>query len=292
MHYCIAIITLFIYNKFNKLFGGLKMAIKNLGATGHAFKDETFENVANKLKANNIDRIQLTPSKITTEFDWSKNCYTPALANYIKEKLGGIHISSLGCYINMAADGDNEVERFKKNTEFAKFVGADIICTETGRRDTREETRSVENYRRVLDAGKRMAECAEKFGVTVGIEICYPHSIWNVELLEKFLSDINSPNMCCLLDLVGLVDVENIDNQNEVIDSYFDTFRDKIRLVHLKDMDIIDGKKTVVPVGTGKIDFDYLFGKIDENLCATDMIVESVNPEYITNGMEFFKRYL
>lgn len=268
------------------------MAVKNFGATGHAFKDETFERVACNLKYNNIDRIQLTPGKITTEFDWSKNCYTPALANYIKEKLDGIHVSSLGCYINMAADGDAEVERFKKNIEFAKFVGADIICTETGRRDTREETRSAENYRRVLDAGKRMAECAEKFGVTVGIEICYPHSIWNIELFEKFLSDINSPNMCCLLDWVGFLDAENIDKQHEVLDSYINTFRDKIRLVHLKDMDIIDGKKTIVPIGTGKIDFDYLFKKLDENLCMIDMIVESVNSQYILNGMKYFKKYL
>ena len=41
------------------------MAILNLGATGHAFKDETFEKVANNLKSNNIDRIQLTPAKIS-----------------------------------------------------------------------------------------------------------------------------------------------------------------------------------------------------------------------------------
>lgn len=268
------------------------MTIKNLGATGHAFKDETFVKVANNLKSNNIDRIQLTPSKISTEVDWSKNCYTPALANYIKGKLDGIHISSLGCYINMAADGDSEVERFNKNIEFAKFIGADIICTETGKRDTLEETRSEANYRRVVEAGKKMAECAEKFGVTVGIEICYPHSIWNIELFKKFLDEINSPNMCCLFDLVGFLDVENIDNQHELIDMYFDMFRDKIRLIHLKDMDIIDGKKTIVPVGTGKIDFDYMFKKIDENICAIDMIVESVNPEYIVKGIEFFKKYL
>ena len=41
------------------------MAILNLGATGHAFKDETFEKVASNLKSNNIDRIQLTPAKIS-----------------------------------------------------------------------------------------------------------------------------------------------------------------------------------------------------------------------------------
>ena len=268
------------------------MTVKNLGATGHAFKAESFEKVAENLKANNIDRIQLTPGKITTEFDWSKNCYTPALANYIKEKLVGIHISSLGCYINMAADGDSEVERFKKNIEFAKFADADIICTETGRRDTLEETRSADNYRRVLETGKKMAECAEKFGVTVGIEVHNHHSIWNIELLKKFLDEINSPNMCCLLDPVGLLDVENIDRQQELFDVYFDNFRDKIRLVHLKDMDFIDGKKTVVPVGTGKIDFDYLFKKIEENICAIDMIVESVNPEYIINGIKYFQKYL
>lgn len=137
-----------------------------------------------------------------------------------------------------------------------------------------------------------MAECAEKFGVTVGIEICYPHSIWNIESFKKFMDEINSPNMCCLFDLVGFLDAENIDNQHELMDLYFDLFRDKILLVHLKDMDIIDGKKTVVPVGKGKIDFDYMFKKLDENHCAIDMIVEFLNPEYITNDIKYFEKYL
>ncbi len=268
------------------------MTIKKLGATGHAFKAETFGMVADNLKLNNIDRIQFTPSKISTEFDWSKNCYTPALANYIKEKLEGIHISSLGCYINMAADGCDEVEKFKKNIEFAKYINADIICTETGMRATFEETRSEDNFRRVIENGKKMAECAEKFGVTIGIEICYPHSIWNIELFSKFLEEVNSPNMCCLFDLVGMLDVANVDIQHEIVDSYIETFKDKIRLIHLKDMDIVDGKRTIVPVGTGLIDFEYMFKKIDENICAVDMIVESVNQEYVLNGIEFLKKYL
>ncbi|MBQ8812921.1 MAG: sugar phosphate isomerase/epimerase [Lachnospiraceae bacterium] len=267
------------------------MALKHLGATGHAFKDDTFQKVAEKLKRNNIDRIQLTPGKITTEFDWTKNCYTPALANYIREKLEGIHLSSLGCYINMAADGNAEVERFNKNIEFTKYVGADLICTETGKRDTLEETRSAENYHRVLENGKKMAACAEKHGVTIGLEICRPHSIWNIELFKQFLDAIDSPNLCCVFDLVGFLNSENIDQQHELMDLYFDLLRDKIRLVHLKDMDIVDGRKTIVPVGTGRIDFEYLFKKIDENICAVDMIVESVNPEYIMNGLDYFKRY-
>lgn len=268
------------------------MTIKKLGATGHAFKAETFGMVADNLKLNNIDRIQFTPSKISTGFDWSKNCYTPALANYIKEKLEGIHISSLGCYINMASDGCDEVDRFKKNIEFAKYVDADIICTETGMRATLEETRSQENFRRVIENGKKMAECAEKFGVTIGIEICYPHSIWNIELFSKFLEEVNSPNMCCLFDLVGMLDAENVDKQHEIVDSYIETFKDKIRLIHLKDMDIVDVKRKIVPVGTGLIDFEYMFKKIDENICAVDMIVESVNQEYVLNGIEFLKKYL
>ena len=98
--------------------------------------------------------------------------------------------------------------------------------------------------------------------------------------------------MCCLFELVGMLDVENVDIQHEIIDSYIETFKDKIRLIHLKDMDIVDGKKTIVPVGTGLIDFEYMFKKIDENICAVDMIVESVNSEYILNGIDFLKKYL
>lgn len=268
------------------------MAIKNLGATGHAFKDETFEKVAEKLKLHNIDRIQLTPGKITTEFDWSKNCYTPALANYIKEKLAGIHISSLGCYINMTAGGDEEVDRFCKNIEFAKFIGADIICTETGMCPTEEETISEETYRRVVENGKKIAQCAEKFGVTVGVEVYYPHCIRTPQLLKKFINDINSPNICCLFDPAGLLDGTDFDGQYEIIDTYFELLRDKIRLIHLKDIDFINGKRVSAPVGQGKMDFDYIFKKIDENLCVADLIVESVDSEYILNGLDFLRKYV
>ena len=136
------------------------------------------------------------------------------------------------------------------------------------------------------------ADGAEKFGVTIGIETCWPHSIWNVEVFKNFLDEINSPNMCCLFDLVGFLNNSNLDDQYKIMDLYFDAFRDKIRLVHLKDMDVIDGEKTIVPVGTGKIDFDYMFKKLNENLCAVDMIVESLSPQYITEGIEYFKKYL
>ena len=126
----------------------------------------------------------------------------------------------------------------------------------------------------------------------IGVEICYPHSIWNIELFSEFLEEVNSPNMCCLFDIVGMLDAKNVDKQYEILDSYLETFRDKIRLIHIKDMDIINGKRTIVPVGTGLIDFEYMFKKIDENICAVDMIVESVNSEYVLDGIEFLKKYL
>lgn len=272
------------------------MAIKNFGATGHAFKAENFEQAAENMRKNNIKYIQLTPPKITQEFDWSKSYYTPAAARYMKEKLDGIHISSLGCYIDMCAEDDafrqSEVERFKKNIELAKYIGADIIATETGRRDMNDTIKSEEAFKRALKSAEEIARCAEKFGVTVGIEAVISHSVSNVDLLKKFMDETDSPNMCCLFDPVGLMNESNIDEQYGIIDRYFELFSDRIRLIHLKDVDVIDGKTKIVPVGTGKIDFDYLFKKIDENLNAIDLIVESVNSEYITEGMKYFEKYM
>lgn len=272
------------------------MSIKNLGATGHAFKAENFSQVALNLKENNIKIIQLTPSKISTEFDWSLNCYTPALAHYIKKKLKDVHISSLGCYINLASDDDSEINFFKKNIEFAKYISADMICTETGFKNTIEETRSKSNYLKVVENGKKIAECAEKFGVTIAIEPGRIHSLYSAEILKKFIDDVNSPNICCVLDVVGLLAYMTespITRQYSIIDSFFDLLRDKIRLVHLKDFDFINGETVGnIPIGKGKMDFQYLFKKIDENICAIDMIVESVNPAYITAGIDYLKKLL
>ena len=267
-----------------------------IGATGHAFKAESFEEVAQKLHAHRIPCIQLTPPKIVTGMQWNKGVYTPALARYITAALGNVHISALGCYINMA-DGDeaartDAVERFKQQIVFAKYLGADIIATETGWRGSREETRSAGAYESFLRSMREMAACAEKLGVVIGIEAIAGHTIYSVDKIKQFLADVPSPNIGLIFDVVGLLEQADASYQRELMDAYFASFSDKLKLLHLKDFRLEDGVKKIVPLGTGVLELDYYLQLVQKHTPFIDLIVESLDPDQALSGMQTVQQRL
>ena len=77
--------------------------------------------------------------------------------------------------------------------------------------------------------------------------------------MARLLSDVNSDNLAVILDLSNIITVENYECQHKILDSAFELLGDKIRVIHLKDFKIIDGKKKYTIAGTGDYDIEYLF---------------------------------
>lgn len=118
------------------------------------------------IEAQHIHYVQLAMSKSFSDVDTSVGHYSAGLGDYVGEELAkrNIHVSVLGCYINPANPDEEKrllaVDRFIEHLKYAKRIGADMVGTETGRADPDmkvvPETRTEENYQRVLDSFKRI----------------------------------------------------------------------------------------------------------------------------------------
>lgn len=264
----------------------------NLGTQSHAFCRDTLDEAREKLLENGFKYIQVSPPKISKEICQDISFDVDKTANYMKEKLKGLNIVAIGCYVNLCDESGEATEKFLKYIELTSKLGIKYICTETGKRDALEETHSEENYQRVKRNLKIISAYTQRKGVTVCIEMAYPHSIWNVDVLRRLLSEVDCPNIGCLFDPAGLMDKSNIDNQKEIFDTYFDYFKDKIKFMHIKDVTFRDGTKKVTIPGKGDMDFDYLFKKIYENFETIDIIIDSPNEAFVLETREAVKKYI
>lgn len=267
-----------------------------IGATGHAFRGENFEEVGTVLRKHHISCIQLTPQKIVPGITWNSNIYTPSMARHIKTALHGVHISSLGCYIDMSAADETErveaINRFKQNIVFAKYLGADMVATETGNGGNPLETHSEETYQRFLCSLREMVACAENFGVMIAIEAVANHTIDSIARVKRFLEDVPSPNIGLIYEVSGFMDRGEPSHQHALMRDFFETFAGRIKLLHLKDYRWENGSKNTVPLGEGELELDEYLRLVQKHTPYIDMIVEYVDPARVLAGIQTVRQRL
>ena len=169
-----------------------------------------------KLQENKIECVQLALKKSIADVDFSVGNYSGGLAHFVDKKLkdAGVHVSVLGCYINPTNPNEEkrqaEMTRFIEHLRYAKSIGADMVGTETGRLD--EDFNIVPGtytetcYQRLLKTMRPLVAAAEKLGVIIGVEGVATHTLYSPEMMQRFLDDIDSPNVEVILDAVNLLD--------------------------------------------------------------------------------------
>ncbi len=241
---------------FNKL---------SFGMRGHDTKATDIESLAEILEGVGAEHVQLALKKSFKDVKWRNSVLSPELGRYIKKTLDehGIRVSVLGCYINPVNPDESkrreEIEWFKAHLKFAKYLGCDMVGTETGFYNTKEETHTEENYQRFLRSMREIVDCAEKLGSIVGVETVTKHSMFNPKMTKRFLDEINSPNVTIIYDPVNISDINDKEEQHKIVDEVYSLYGDRIGILHFKDYEVIDGVKEGRLAGDGVFDFAYLF---------------------------------
>ena len=264
----------------------------NLGTQSHAFSGNTLSEAKENLIENGFRYIQVSPPKISSDICQSPDFDIEKTAAYMKETLSGLNIVAIGCYINLSDETGEAVDKFLKYIDLTKALGVKYICTETGKRDTLEETHSEENFRRVRKNVEIISRYAKEKDVIFCIEAAYPHSIWNVDVLKRLLDEVDSDSVMCLFDPVGLMDKTNIHNQKQIFDDYFEAFADRIAYMHIKDVTFRDGSKKVTIPGKGDVDFDYVFKKVYDTFDSIDIIIDSPLDKFVLETRESVEKYI
>lgn len=259
-----------------------------IGVRAHDFGKRTPEELAKKIAEKKASYIQLALGKALAGMNTGPGTINPGMAHYIRDTFARyqIHIAVLGCYINPIHPDPVErrkaLDRFKEHLRFARDFGCSIVGTETGTVTPdfsyHPDTHSAKGFELILESVAELVAEAEKFGVFVGIEGVTKHSVSTPEKMARVIETIKSNNLQVILDPCNFISEDNYERQEEIIKQAFDLFGDRIQILHAKDFTIENGKKKIVPIGEGLLNYDLLMGLIKKHKPHLEILLEAVDP--------------
>lgn len=257
-----------------------------IGMRAHDLDYGDIEVLSEKLAQYDKHTIQLALLKSVTNINLKDGAFSPGLARYIRQELdkNNISISVLGCYINPVCPDKKErqiqINRFKEHIRYAKFLGADMVGTETGSVNLdgsfNEKNHSEENYQDFLSVIRELAEYARDLGVCIGIEAVTIFTIHSPETMKRMLDDLNMPNVFVIFDPVNYLDYANYKNQRAIFQRAFDLYGDRIAVVHLKDFTVENGALKYALPTEGELDYAFLASLLNDKKPYIPLLLEEV----------------
>lgn len=243
--------------------------------------DELFRRISN----DGFHSIQLAIPKAIEGVN-SLDEVDEALLNDIKAamKKYDIKIPVFGCYVELGHRDpeirQQHVNRFLKGMDFAKYLGARCIGSETTNfpLDGSEEERR-EAFEGLVDSVKQIVKKGEEIGLDVAIEPVAKHTLNTPALAKELLERVPSDRLKIILDLVNLLTKDNIDRQDEILDECFELFGDKIWALHMKGIKRgVDGELEKSNFQENEANFKKVIDWTKVNMPETTVLREEIKP--------------
>lgn len=148
-----------------------------------------------------IQRTELDAELILPQACRGEIGFDTGIAAAVRENLcgGSLNISSLTFRINPAAEEEASrrrgIELFMTITAYAKALGADMVCTGSGRAADSAVTRSEEGLQRLADSLRPIISRAECRGVNVALEIAEDAVLYSPERAMRLSELVNSERL-------------------------------------------------------------------------------------------------
>lgn len=248
-----------------------------IGCRAHDFGRWSEEELPRKVRDAGFEAVQLALTKGIEGIE-TFNDITPARLERVRKGFddAGVEIAVLGCYIEPSLpERDARLEQvgyFLSGLEYAKALGAPIVATETTwfYPEVVGEAARETAYADLLDSVRRMAECAEKLDVDVGIEPVTVHTLNSAKLARRLLDEVGSDKIKIVYDPVNMIPEENLEKQvtrqEEIFAEFTSLLGKEIRAVHLKGMAVEHGKK--------------VWSNIDKGVMRLQMVVDWLKRHY------------
>jgi sugar phosphate isomerase/epimerase len=270
-----------------------------IGTLAHTVGHLPLKQLTEKLSGRGVDFVQLALSKAISDIDTSLGRLSPALANHIGEQFhrSGIRIGVLGCYINPIHPDPqqrrHEINRFKEHLRFARDFGTSIVATETADLTT-YLAQDSERYEAIglailKQTVEELAEEAERWGVFIGLEPVFTHTLSSNEKMVQILDEVPSSNLGVVFDPVNLLPPSAIDSQDVFLDQAFAAFGDRIVLAHLKDVVIQNDKLESVRSGKGIFQTKSFLEKLHRVKPGMDISLEQLADDTLDETFQYVR---
>ncbi len=269
----------------------LKLGIRGHDLPGAPFK--TIDDFVKSFKQFDLDHLQLVYRKAFRDFEIEPH-FLLELSDSLRNN--DIKVAMIGAYFNMIHPDEekriNGIEYFKQCMESATVFDCALVGSETGSANGdkwtfNEYNHTREAFDRVVETIKGLKRYGNIFKARPIIEGAYAHTVYEPFVLKE------------LIDLSGIEDVTvdvynylNIDNYNDadkIFDECLELFKDKIRVFHLKDYNVIDGKLVQCGIGQGIMNWKYYIARIKEELSDATLILEGVTGQDIETSIKYLR---
>jgi L-ribulose-5-phosphate 3-epimerase len=243
-----------------------------------------------------ISNLQLVMNKALADSSYDEANIKKIAATV---KRNGQRICMLGAYFNPVHPDQAEVkkgiENFKANLRIMNAVGASFVGSETGSFNGSPWTylpanHTLQAHEAVRKIFAELASEAEKDQAQIAIEPAWAHVIYSVPELQKLVRELNSPRVHVTIDLFNLLYEGNFESRDEIFLQALRTFGPEVKIIHLKDAVIQDGKMVQTAPGEGKFNYPLMLKAIAEFCPEAYLVFEGVKPERIKESFAYLKK--
>lgn len=266
-----------------------------LGVRAHDYGRHTPAQLAGILKKEGFASAQVALHKAVEGVDKPFPVKREILKNVKQEfQKNSVEIAVLGCYMDLSA-GDETVRKdhitnLEAGIRYGKYLGAGMTGTETSygvlSLEEKRETR-----KQVWDVIDRLLAVAQEQEICLGIEPVAAHTLYSPKWTQELIRDMNSPWLKIIFDPVNLLTKDKIIDQEELWKECFESFGEKIGVVHLKDCLLSqDGSFVPCSLGKGLMKYDYLFDWLKKNKPDISVLREEITMEHAHEDIAFMKK--
>lgn len=244
----------------------------NIGIRLHDTAGASLEEHLASAHAQGFRCAHIAMQKVIPGFEMMKapELLNEELAAQTRELLAryGMQCAVLGCYLNLATPDEDELAAtmacYRAHLRFAKMIGADVVGTETGAPNkgykTCPECFTEESLQLFIERLRPLVRYAEEVGSVLAIEPVCRHIVSTPERAQRVLEAIPSDHLQIILDTVNLLNAENAPRMDEVLSDAVCRLGDRVRVLHMKDYRVVEGKADVASMacGTGEMSYDRL----------------------------------
>lgn len=274
-----------------------------IGIRLHDLAKESYKTIFEKCKAAGFDYIQLVFKKALLDDENNVMLFSKENALKVKPYLenSGLKVSMLGAYFNPVHSNKELVKSniayFKEHLKYASLLDANYVGSETGSYNDDKWTynpknQTEEGYQESISVFKDLVKTAEEYGSTVLMEPAYGHVMYDVKTLKRAFDEINSDNLKVTIDIYNLLYIGNYKNYKEIFHEALTTFNKDIKVIHLKDFNVVDDSLKQCGLGKGIIDFDYIINEVIKYCPEAVLTFEGVVGEDIPTSLKLIKEII
>lgn len=279
------------------------------------------ETTASKIRSLGFNTVQLDLH--FKDIDLSAGQITADKAKRVRDtfRAHDLPICAISGYTNIVHPDLDErkrrVDYLKEIIRNARSFGTPYVISESGTFNSEsdwvhdDKNKTAEGYDAAVEVMRDLAQTAADHGSIFLLETYVNNVIGSLEETERVFADIQGPGIQLLMDPTNYFETHNIDQQQGVLGSVFDSLGDRVRIAHAKDVkrsgsdksekhaDIGDsdaleshtfrgvGEIELPAAGLGELDYEFYVRRLAEQSPNVPLIIEHLDESDVPRAKRF-----